>query len=251
MNPKAARPLLLSRRPDGSDDAALKNALAAAAASPELEAELRQWQALDQDIAADLAALPISPETVERLAAATQSLGTRHSSRPSLRNPATLAVGVGFLLLIAVLVWNFLGRAGTFPDDAVKIATAGGLASPSKFDEVQDKTEHLPDWFMLKGFDDFRIPPGFGGFDAVGVRIFRVEGESIAQVAVVADHPMYFYSFRAQPFGISVYPEGSWRFTEAEQWALAIREEKGICFLVALRGNKNDLRRVMEQAGLR
>ncbi|WP_248431336.1 hypothetical protein, partial [Escherichia coli] len=59
-----------------------------------------------------------------------------------------------------------------------------------------------------------------------------------------------FYSFRAQPFGISVYPAGSWRIAEAEQWALAIREQDGICFLIALRGGKNDLRRVLEKAGV-
>jgi hypothetical protein len=251
MTPKAARPLLLARRPNGQDDAQLKDALAAAAASPELEAEARQWQASDNALSEELFAVPLGEEVTARLGAAAETLRAKRSGRVSLGNPATIAVGVGFLLLVAVLVWNFLGRAGTFPDDGVKIATTGGKAAPVQFDEVQDKTEHLPDWFMLKGFDDFRIPPGFGNFDAVGVRIFKVEDEAIAQVAVSADHPMYFYSFRAQPFGISVYPEGTWRFTEADQWSLAIREESGICFLVAMRGKKNDLKRVMESAGVR
>jgi hypothetical protein len=102
---------------------------------------------------------------------------------------------------------------------------------------------------MLKGFDDFRPPQGFDGFDAVGVRIFQVEGESIAQVAIATDPSMYLYAFRAQPFGISVYPEGSWRMTQADQWVLAIREEKGVCFIAALKGNKNDLQRAMERTG--
>ena len=251
MTPKAARPLLLARRPNGQDDVQLKDALAAAAGSPELETEVQQWLAFDKTLSEELFALPLDAETASRLESASETLRAKRSSRVSLRNPATIAVGVGFLLLVAVLVWNFLGRAGTFPDEGVKIATTGGKAAPAQFDEVQEKAEHLPDWFMLKGFDDFRIPPGFGKFDAVGVRLFRVEDETVAQVAVAADHPMYLYSFRAQPFGISVYPEGTWRFTEADQWSLAIREEKGVCFLVALRGNKNDLRRVMESAGVK
>jgi hypothetical protein len=251
MTPKAARPLLLARRPDGQDDVQLKEALAAASASPELEAEVQQWLAFDRALSEELFAIPLEAEVAAGLEGAAESLRARRSGRISLRNPATIAVGIGFLLLIAVLVWNFLGRAGTFPDDGVKIATAGGKAAPAQFEEVQESADHLPDWFMLKGFDDFRIPSGFGKFSVVGVRLFRVENETVAQVAVAADHPMYFYSFRAQPFGISVYPEGTWRFTEADQWALAIREENGICFLVALRGNKNDLRRVMESAGVR
>jgi len=251
MTPKAARPLLLARRPNGQDDARLKDALAAAAASPELEAEVQQWLAFDNALSEEICSLPLSEEVTARLGTAAETLRTKRSGRASLGNPATIAVGVGFLLLVAVLVWNFLGRAGTFPDDGVKIATTGGKAAPAQFDEVQDKTEHLPDWFMLKGFDDFRIPAGFGKFDAVGVRLFKVEDEVVAQVAVVADHPMYFYSFRAQPFGISVYPEGTWRFTDADSWSLAIREEGGICFLVAMRGKKDDLKKVLESAGVR
>jgi len=251
MTPKAARPLLLARRPDGQDDVHLKDALAAAAAAPELESEVQQWLAFDRALSDELFALPLDEEAAARLASASETLRAKRPGRISLRNPATIAVSVGFLLLVAVLVWNFLGRAGTFPDEGVKIATAGGKAAPAQFEEVQEKTEQLPDWFMLKGFDDFRIPPGFEKFDAVGVRLFRVEDETIAQVAVAADHPMYFYSFRAQPFGVSVYPEGTWRFAEADQWALAIREETGICFLVAMHGKKTDLQRVMEGAGVK
>lgn len=251
MTPKAARPILLARRPDGRDDVRLRDALAAAAAAPELEAEVRSWQEFDRTLAADLEALSLDAVGSDRLTAAAEALRARRAGLISLRNPATVAVGVGFLLLVAVLVWNFLGRAGMFPDDGVKIATAGGKAAPAQFDEVQDKTGHLPDWFMLKGFDDFRVPAGFENFDAVGVRLLRVEDENVAQVAVAGELPMYFYSFRAQPFGIAVYPEGAWRMTEADQWALAIREEDGVCFLIALKGSQNDLRRVMERAGIR
>jgi hypothetical protein len=102
---------------------------------------------------------------------------------------------------------------------------------------------------MLKGFDDFRLPAGFEHFEVVGVRIFRVEDENVAQAAVAGDFPIYFYSFRAQPFGITVFPEGSWITTESEGWSLALREERGVCFLVAVRGGKNDLRRTLERAG--
>lgn len=250
MTPKAARPLLLARRPDGSDDAALKEALAAASSSPELETEVQHWLAFDRELSAELAALPVGEEGAAKIAGAVEGFRTKGGSKISLKNPATIAVSVGVLLFVAVMVWNFLGRAGTFPDDAIKIATTGGVAAPTTFDEVQDKTEHLPDWFMLNGFDDFRLPPGFGSFNAVGVRLFKVEGENIAQVMVEADQLLYFYSFRAQPFGISVPPEGTWRFTESDRWAMGLREEKGVCFLVAMKGNRNDLRRALEGTGV-
>ena len=55
---------------------------------------------------------------------------------------------------------------------------------------------------------------------------------------LVPENIMYFYCFPSQPFGINVVPEGSWRITESDRSVLAIREEKGMCFLVAFRGSK-------------
>ena len=91
----------------------------------------------------------------------------------------------------------------------------------------------MQDWFTLKGFDNFRVPREFAQFDVVGVRIFTVDNEPVAQVAV-PENFMYFYCFSAQPLGIKVVPEGSWRITESDRSVLAIREENGLCFLVCV-----------------
>jgi hypothetical protein len=60
---------------------------------------------------------------------------------------------------------------------------------------------------------------------------------------------MYFYCFSSQPLGINVVPEGSWRITESDRSVLAIREEKGMCFLVAFRGSKRDMKGLLEKGG--
>jgi hypothetical protein len=85
-------------------------------------------------------------------------------------------------------------------------------------------------------------------FDAVGVRLFTVDNEPVAQV-LVPENVMYFYCFASQPFGINVVPEGSWRITEADRSVLAIREEKGMCFLIAFRGSKQDMKNLLERTG--
>ena len=113
---------------------------------------------------------------------------------------------------------------------------------------VEEKADGLQDWFTLKGFDNFRVPPEFAQFDVVGVRIFTVDNEPVAQVAV-PENLMYFYCFSSQPLGINVVPEGSWRITESDRPVLAIREEKGMCFLVAFRGSKKDMKSLLEKAG--
>ena len=68
---------------------------------------------------------------------------------------------------------DVLGRAGTFPAEAINIAATGAKATPNQFDPVEEKAGALQDWFAFKGFDNFRILPEFAQFDVVGVRIFQ------------------------------------------------------------------------------
>jgi hypothetical protein len=251
MNAKNARNILLCRRPTGEDDSdpSVKRALDVAAKDPSLAAELEKQTVFDLGRAGELRNIPLNGDARTQICEAARSFLALHGAeRTPLGRNAALAVGVGVLLLVCLLVWMFLGRAGTFPDEAVKIAAAGVKATPEQFDPVEEKAGGLQDWFALKGLDTFRIPPEFAQFEVVGVRIFTVENEPVAQVAV-PENAMYFYCFLSQPFGINVVPEGTWRITESDRLALAVREEKGLCFLVAFRGSKREMKSLLEKAG--
>ena len=211
-------------------------------------AKLREDHPVDSATAEALRDIDPNEAESKQIAQAAHDLHVK-GSRSAFSNPAAIAIGVGFLLLIAILVWNMLGRAGTFPDEAVKIATTGGKASPDQFQPLENKVGDLDDWLLLKGFDNFRVPPGLEDFTAAGVRIFKLENEPVAQVAIVSENQMYFYSFASIPLGISVVPENTWRVTEADNWVLAIREEKGSCFLIAFRGKKADMKALLEKSG--
>jgi len=206
-------------------------------------------QQADAYLSQEVRSLPLSAEAMSEIEEGIIALTGGHGGLSlSLRNPASLAVGFGFLLLVAVLVWVFLGQAGVFPEEAIKIATLGAKAGPDQFEPVEEKAGELQDWFMLKGYDNFRVPPGFENFGVVGVRNFKVENKAVAQAAV-PENTMYFYSFAAGPLGITISPEKSWRITEADRTVLAVREEGGTCFLVAFRGTKKDMQRVLKEAG--
>jgi hypothetical protein len=251
MNARSARQILLCRRPSGEDDGepSVKRAMQFAARDGALAAELRSQTDFDCACSQDLEAIALDENSRAEIDEAARAfLARRGAGRTQVGKHATFAVGVGFLLLIGLLVWIFLGRAGTFPAEAVKIASTGAKATPNQFDPIEEKAGALHDWFALKGLDNFRIPPEFAPFDVVGVRIFNVDNEPIAQVAV-PQNMMYFYSFLAQPFGISVVPEGTWRITESDRSVLAIREEKGVCFLVSFRGSKEEMKGLLEKTG--
>lgn len=253
MNPKLARQTLALRRPNGSDDETpqVKKALDAAKADAELSAWLAAQSSLDAEGHAAVQSLALSPQADTDITDAAHAFSQRHDShRFSVRNPATLAVTLGFLLLIGVLTWHFLGQAGVFPEEAIKIATAGAGARPDQFDPLEQKAGQLEDWFMLKGFDNFRVPPGLENLQVVGVRLFQSENEWVAQAAV-AENTMFLYCFPSQPFGIDVRPEKSWRITQAERTALAIREEGGMCFMIAFRGSEADMKAFLHKTGQR
>ncbi|MET0252931.1 MAG: hypothetical protein ABW214_02750 [Terrimicrobiaceae bacterium] len=251
MNSKSARQILLCRRPGGEDDSdpAMKRAMAVAAKDRSLAAEFQKQSAFDRACADDLEAISLDEDSRAQIDEGARAFAAKHGgARMRIGKHAAFAVGVGFLLLVGLLVWMVLGRAGIFPDEAVKISMTGAKATPNQFDPVEEKADALQDWFMLKGFDNFRVPPEFAQFDVVGVRIFTVDNEPVAQVAV-PENLMYFYCFSSQPLGINVVPEGSWRITESDRSVLAIREEKGMCFLVAFRGSKKDMKSLLEKAG--
>jgi hypothetical protein len=251
MNAKTARQIILCRRPTGRDDSdpLMKRALVVAAKDKSLSAELESQTAFDLACADDIDAIRLDADSIAQIDEGARAFSARHGQgRTQLGNHAVFAVGVGFLLLIALLVWMFLGRAGTFPSEALKIAATGSKATANQFDAVDEKAGALQDWFALKGFDNFQLPAEFASFDVVGVRLFTVDNEPVAQV-LVPENTMFFYCFASQPFGINIVPEKSWRITEADRSVLAIREEKGMCFLIAFRGSKQDMKSLLEGTG--
>ena len=159
---------------------------------------------------------------------------------------AALAVGVGVLLLVCLLVWMFLGRAGTFPDEAVKIAAAGAKATPEQFDPVEEKAGGLQDWFALKDSTRFAYRPSSpnskwsaSGFSPLKMNLLRKWPFPRMQCA--------FTAFCRSLSGINVVPEGAWRITESDRLALAVREKKALCFLVAFRGSKREMKSLLEK----
>lgn len=251
MNAKRARAILSCRRPGGQDDGEprMQEALAVAEQEPALKELLAAQSDFDNKIAAALQhAFQTETKDQEELAeSARRLLEHKEHRRMAFGSPAMIAVGVAFVFLAGVLVWHFLGRAGVFPDEAVKIAATGMKGGPELFSEVEEKAGNLPDWFVLKGFDHFKVPAGFEDFPAVGVRIFKIENQPVAMTAIAdSNHKMFFFSFESAPFGISIVPQKKWMIAESEQNALAIRQDETACFMIAMRGRKADMERLLE-----
>ncbi|MEX1119614.1 MAG: hypothetical protein WEB60_12560 [Terrimicrobiaceae bacterium] len=202
--------------------------------------KLKETLAEPSHLAKELASMEPSPGTECLAAIKTYLHGPEHSA---VKNPATIAVGAAFLILIAVVVWQMTGKVGVFPEEAIKIATEARRAAQENFAPMDAGLDTLPDWFAMQGFEGFQIPPGLENLNAVGVRTFSHDGASLAQVAVLHEEKnLYLVSFPAAAFEIRNLPSQTWQVASSGRYAFAIREENGMCILITFAGSEEDMK---------
>jgi len=240
MTPHAAR-IFLSSQP--SDARSLEKVIAALQKSPELLADYERQLQTDHIVGETISGLPIPPVCQEELAGIREDASAaKAKARFHPLDPSMLSVTVGFLLLVGLLTWHFLGRAGVFPEEALSIAVEGVKLRTDQFEIVAEEAGLLEDWFLMKGFERFSVPSQFAKFQTAGARIFKIEGQQVGVLAI-PENFMFFMVFDPAPLGIEIQPEGSWRVAEFDyKYAAAIREQDGMCFMVVIRGTKADLK---------
>src|SRR5262245_30044198 len=114
MNSKTARQVLLCRRPTGQDDSdpLMKRALVIAAKDKALAAELESQSAFDLACADEIEGIRLDADSIAQIDEGARAFTTkRGKGRTQVGNHAVFAVGVGFLLLVALLIWMLFGRA--------------------------------------------------------------------------------------------------------------------------------------------
>jgi len=246
MSPKSARQLLAILPPDPPESREISRARAAIAKSPPLLQEYDGQRELDRMACAAFLKLEIPESVAAGLGAQAEAITAARSRRRfNILDPAMLSVTIGFFLLVATLTWHFLGRAGVFPEEALTIAAEGAKLRTEQFEVVEDKAGALEDWFILKGFDRFSVPGSFADYQAAGARVFKMSNQPVAVLAI-PENFMFFLVFDPAPFGIVIRPQGAWQFTEFDyKYAAAIREDKGMCFMVVIKGTPEDLKRLV------
>ncbi|MFZ9920957.1 MAG: hypothetical protein ACO3GO_07230 [Terrimicrobiaceae bacterium] len=240
MNPRTARNLLAIYIEDPNETAppAVQKALKAIGRSPELQAEIDRQTVLDARARRIIGGVEIPFEAEETLSAKVAALP---AGRFNPRDPAIFAAAVGFFLLVLVLAWNFLGRPAAFPPDAAEIAERLLEIDDEPLDPVGEPAGEVEDWFLMKGFDGFKVPEHLASHLAESGGILKIGNQPVA-VVTIPQRNARFIVFPADPFGIDI-PEGEWRTASIDdQYAAAIREEGGMCFMILRRGSLASVR---------
>jgi len=123
-----------------------------------------------------------------------------------------------------------------------------GALDGSEFESITPtQAGELDDWFVMKGFEGFSLPPQLQKAKAVGCRIMKHEGVAVAHVALDQRNAMLFV-FRVAD--LKVEAEGTnWRIFQEDDWAVAVRTDQRNGYVVMFQGDDADMPGFLNRAG--
>jgi len=170
--------------------------------------------------------------------------------RAILRQPAVLAIGVALLVMFGVGIFAAMQRMDGFPGKELiaDLIEDGETSAETKLEGI-DSTEagQLSDWFLLKGFENFSVPSGFEKMKAIGCRVFKFEGYTVAQIALEPRNALLFV-FRPSEGDLRLESSG-WQVYQQDDWAVAVRKEGENCYVVSFMGDSDDMPEFLRSAG--
>ncbi|MEA3209551.1 MAG: hypothetical protein QOE70_2608 [Chthoniobacter sp.] len=163
-------------------------------------------------------------------------------------DPALLTAILGVLLIVGFVIWTVMERLEKFGgrDSVERMLSNTSKMTGVEWDVISTPAGGLGDWFYMRGFEGFTLPPEISALPAVGSRVLRQDGHPVAQLALDR-HGSILHVFRASDFGIDLPVGESWRVLEYPPgWAGALRRQGDTCFLFAFFGTKEEMRQFLK-----
>jgi len=229
-------------------DRAMRSALESARTIPEAAASLTAQQQFDQAVASLTQSIPIPQEAAEWFVNSTLIRGTKRNWKRTARHPAILATALAVLVLAGIAIFYFVEQLHEFPgsETAQRLLVYANTARRYQFDPLNTDAINLGDYFFMKSqLEHYDIPMRFADFRARGARVFDDEdGHRVAQV-VLAEKGVQFFLYPAEKAAAraaSKRGRQAWRYVQGDGWAGAVLERDGVCFMIAMHGNEEELR---------
>jgi len=167
------------------------------------------------------------------------------------RRTILFAVGVGLVATICMVIFLIADRLNSFEgsDQISELLESANNLTGDEFEAVETRAADLQDWFFLKhGLEHFTVPKQFADVKTVGCRVFKFDGASVAQIMAVTDKELLLYMFQANDLGVKIR-KGKWEIVEGDNWVGAVTGQNQICFLVAFKGNKDEMKEFLSKMG--
>ncbi len=229
-------------REDRVDDRALRTAVHHARKTEAFAVQ----QSFDKAVIALARAVPIPKEIIEWVPTESFIATPRRTWKKYVQNPVFLATGIAALVIAVILIFQLVDRLNRFPGEttARRLLTTAGSAHAMMLDPVKTDAGGIGDYlFMKHRLSHYDVPPEFAELKTIGCRVFDdEEGQRVAQVWAV-EKKMQFFLFPAErdpKTGAAKHFTG-WRYVDQDRWTGVVKEQNGVCFMAALRGNEKDL----------
>lgn len=230
-------------RPWGGDEPRIAKAAKAALEKPEQRQEVESQETLDRQWH-DAIGLITMPSA---LALPALEVPRPAGFRNIIRQPVVLAMVIACVVVLGVTAFLMKRKMDEFPGREV-IAELIDNVDEMNGSEMQQVPPSdcgkLGDWFILKGFDGFSVPPEFEHVKAVGCRVFQMDGHSIAQVALDDKQNALLFQFRAADFKVKLN-SANWQVFQQDDWAVAARGEGENWWVVAFIGDAGDMEKLI------
>jgi hypothetical protein len=168
------------------------------------------------------------------------------------RRTILFAVGVGLVATVCMVIFLISDRLNSFEgaDHISELLDSANSLTGDEFEAVETRAGDLQDWFFLKhGLEHCAVPKQFADAKTVGCRVFKFDGADVAQIMAVTDKELLLYMFQPNDLGIKIH-KGKWEIVEASNWVGAVTGLHDICFLVAFKGNKDEMKEFLSKMAL-
>ncbi len=233
-------------------DRAMRSALESARTIPEAAASLTAQQQFDQALAQLVRDIPIPKEAEQWFRNGSLIASSRRNWRNTARHPAILATVLAVLVLTGMAVFFTLEQLHDFPGAATakKMLLVASTSRRAQFDPLHTDAINLGDYFFMKfQLEHYDVPMQLADLRATGARVFEDEdGKRIAQV-LLAESGLQFFFYSADKRDTAETSKGkpTWHYVESEGWTAAVQERSGVCFMIAQRGDEQELRTYLAQ----
>jgi hypothetical protein len=171
-------------------------------------------------------------------------------TRRAPRRTILFAVGVGLVATVCMVIFLISDRMNSFDgaDRIGELLESANYLTGDEFEAVETKAGDLEDWFFLKhGLEHYAVPKEFANVKTVGCRVFKFDGATVAQIMAVTDKEILLYMFPSNELGIKIR-RGKWEIVEDEKWVGGVTGINDTCFLVAFKGNKDEMKKLLSSA---
>ncbi len=248
MNTNEAGLLILCHRAGREPEGRVQKAVRVAEGDAGLANVLHAQLEFDAQIAEAVHYIVPPEDLREKLGALSEASGAgRRTMRSQVGTPAMLSAVMGVLLLLGVIVFIVMENMADFDGrEALEhMLDATTKMSSTEIEPVTTTTTQLGDWFYMRGYEGYEVPPELAAVPVIGSHVFKQDGRPVAQF-VVERHDSVVFEFHAADFGVRLPADGGWQVFEHGGWAAAARQHGAHGLMLAFRGTAAEMQTFLQ-----